>query len=347
MSYNEIALHSPPTDGVTACRFSPDSSHLIVSSWDCSLSLHSTATGERSRAPEALPQPLLDCDFVRDGPSMQHAVSACLDGGIRFHNLTSGDSSATTLLGSHDSAARCVRACPAVGGSCVVSGSWDHTLKLWDARAATPCVGTYEQPDKVLALDVSSAAASATPILAVATAARRVVLVDLRSPAEPMQTRESSLKCATRCIAMMPSASGFTLGSVEGRVAVEYVDPSPEAQARRYAFKCHRTTAQGVDTPHPVNAIAFHPTYGTFATGGGDGNVFVWDGAKKKRIGSLKRRYPTSIACLAFSPSGEQLAVAASYTYENGEQKAPPDAIYLQKVSDSPATFKPKAEKAK
>ena len=71
------------------------------------------------------------------------------------------------------------------------------------------------------------------------------------------------------------------------------------------------------------------------------------DGAKKKRIGSLKRRYPTSIACLAFSPSGEQLAVAASYTYENGEQKAPPDAIYLQKVSDSPATFKPKAEKAK
>ena len=67
----------------------------------------------------------------------------------------------------------------------------------------------------------------------------------------------------------------------------------------------------------------------------------------ERRIGSLKRRYPTSIACLAFSPSGEQLAVAASYTYENGEQKAPPDAIYLQKVSDSPATFKPKAEKAK
>ena len=41
MSENEIALHNPPTDGVTACRFSPDSSHLIVSSWDCSLSLHS------------------------------------------------------------------------------------------------------------------------------------------------------------------------------------------------------------------------------------------------------------------------------------------------------------------
>ena len=31
-----------------------------------------------------------------------------------------------------------------------------------------------------------------------------------------------------------------------GRVAVEYVDPSAEAQARKYAFKCHRTVVDGV-----------------------------------------------------------------------------------------------------
>jgi cell cycle arrest protein BUB3 len=53
------------------------------------------------------------------------------------------------------------------------------------------------------------------------------------------------------------------LSSVEGRVAVEYLDPSPEQQAKKYAFKCHR---QG-DLIYPVNTMAFHPVFGTFATG--------------------------------------------------------------------------------
>jgi cell cycle arrest protein BUB3 len=35
---------------------------------------------------------------------------------------------------------------------------------------------------------------------------------------------------------------------------------------------------------YPVNAIAFHPIHGTFATGGCDGNVYTWDGENKKRV---------------------------------------------------------------
>lgn len=44
----------------------------------------------------------------------------------------------------------------------------------------------------------------------------------------------------------------------------------PCQQARRYAFKCHRTNepTAGGDVIYPVNALAFHPTLGTFATGG-------------------------------------------------------------------------------
>lgn len=39
-----------------------------------------------------------------------------------------------------------------------------------------------------------------------------------------------------------------------------------EAQDNKYAFKCHRKG----DQVFPVNAMAFHPVYGTFATGGCD-----------------------------------------------------------------------------
>lgn len=53
--------------------------------------------------------------------------------------------------------------------------------------------------------------------------------------------------------------SGFATASVEGRIAVEYFDPSPAAQEKKYAFKCHRQTIDDVDHVWPVNSLAFHP----------------------------------------------------------------------------------------
>lgn len=50
------------------------------------------------------------------------------------------------------------------------------------------------------------------------------------------------------------------MGSIEGRVAIDYIDPSPESQKRKFAFKCHRLKADdGQDTIFPVNALVFHP----------------------------------------------------------------------------------------
>lgn len=103
---------------------------------------------------------------------------------------------------------------------------------------------------------------------------------------EPEQRRESSLKFMLRDVRCMPAgdgkceraarcrpfaekmlitipllsfSEGYATSSVEGRIAVEFFDPSAEAQARKYAFKCHRQVIDGVDTVYPVNAIAFHP----------------------------------------------------------------------------------------
>jgi cell cycle arrest protein BUB3 len=117
------------------------------------------------------------------------------------------------------------------------------------------------------------------------------------------------LKYQTRCIRPFIDGEGYALASTEGRVAVEYFDPSPQVQAQKYAFKCHRgKTPEGIEEVYPVcfffcttneqvNAIAFHPIYGTFATGGShfvsfsnffpggcDHVVNVWDGKNKKRL---------------------------------------------------------------
>lgn len=76
----------------------------------------------------------------------------------------------------------------------------------------------------------------------------------------------------------------------------------------------------GVETVHPVHSITFHPIFGTFATGGGDGVVNIWDGVSKKRLRQLPA-YQTSISCLSFNATGTLLAVGASYAFEEGEKE--------------------------
>ena len=51
-------------------------------------------------------------------------------------------------------------------------------------------------------------------------------------------------------------------------------------------------------------------------------------------------KFATSIAALAFNHDGSQLAIAASYTFEEGERDHPLDAIYIRRCPDS--EIKPK-----
>jgi cell cycle arrest protein BUB3 len=138
---------------------------------------------------------------------------------------------------------------------------------------------------------------------------------------EPWQRRESSLKFMTRAIASMPNDDGYASSSIEGRVAVEWFDPSPESQARKYAFKCHRQPAADGDgdVVYPVNALAFHPVHGTFASGGGDGVVALWDATAKRRIRQYQR-YGNSVAALDFSSDGKFLAVGVCPGFEDGAE---------------------------
>jgi cell cycle arrest protein BUB3 len=115
------------------------------------------------------------------------------------------------------------------------------------------------------------------------------------------------------------SLSGYTTVSVEGHIAVEYFDPSPAVQEKKYAFKCHRQTIDDVDHVWPINTLAFHPTYNTFVSGGLDTTVSIWDHKVKKHLCQYQR-YAVPVAALAFSADGMRLAIGASYTWDEGEE---------------------------
>uniref|UniRef100_A0A2K5MT81 BUB3 mitotic checkpoint protein n=1 Tax=Cercocebus atys TaxID=9531 RepID=A0A2K5MT81_CERAT len=94
----------------------------------------------------------------------------------------------------------------------------------------------------------------------------------------------SSLKYQTRCIRAFPNKQAYVLSSIEGRVAVEYLDPSPEVQKKKYAFKCHRLKENNIQQIYPVNAISFHNIHNTFATSRSDGFGSICDPFNKKRL---------------------------------------------------------------
>jgi len=166
-------------------------------------------------------------------------------------------------------------------------------------------------------------------------AGRRIQIWDLRNMSNSQ--KESLLKYQTRCVEAFADQTGYVVSSIEGRIAVEYLDPSPEVQKLRYAFKCHRNKdpSTGLEIIYPVNALNFHRKYNTFATGGSDGHVSIWDWKNKKRIIQF-HKYPTSISSLSFSPDGSNLAIACSYLHasEDSPRDIPPDAIFIRKIAD-------------
>jgi cell cycle arrest protein BUB3 len=162
---------------------------------------------------------------------------------------------------------------------------------------------------------------------------------------QPWQKRESSLKFMTRAVACMPNDAGYASSSIEGRVAVEWFDPSPDSQARKYAFKCHRQPAlegDGTDIVYPVNALTFHPVHGTFASGGGDGVVALWDAVAKRRIRQYQK-YPTSVAAVAFSSDGKYLAVGVCPGFEDGKEEYDATGqvkVYIRELGETEAKGK-------
>lgn len=325
----QFEVAQPPSDAVSAISFATESpTRFLVSSWDKNVYLYEIATSDEEHTANLVQTyphqaPVLDVCF---GANDDEAYTAGMDWTVRQLDLTSGDQ---TVLSKHAAPVRCVAY--SRQQSLVVSASWDSTLHVHSPSSSSPTTHlTIALPGKPHAM-----AASPTKLV-VAMTARLVHIYDLPSLAhalatlaksgtqpdvKPWQQRESSLKFLTRAVACMPNDAGYATSSIEGRVAVEWFEDTPESQSRKYAFKCHRQAAPedegGGDVVYPVNALAFHPVYGTFASAGGDGTVALWDAEAKRRMRQYQR-FPNSIAAVDFSRDGRFLAIGVCPGFETG-----------------------------
>lgn len=315
---NEFQLPDVPGGCISAVKFGPLSSQFVIaSSWDKSVRLYDIVNN-KLRAQYVHKAPVLDCCLKNES----HVWSGGLDKAVVSFDFATKTG---TVVGTHNLPIRCVEYCSSL--DVIITGSWDKTVKLWDPRSSQTA-GTFAQPDKVYAMAICGYK------VIVGTAGRRVLIWDLRNMDRAEQQRESSLKFQTRCIKSFPNEKGYAVSSVEGRVAVEYLDPNPAVQKKKYAFKCHRMKdSSGIEQIYPVNAVAFHPVHSTCATGGSDGFVNMWDCFKKKRLTQF-HRFPASISSLSFSPDGNFLAIASSYLYEMQKDEIPQDSISIRRITD-------------
>ena len=293
----EVELEYCPNDSITDLRFSPKAllpkNYLAATTWDGEVRCYEVDPASGKTQPVAMQKhekPALCCAWKTDGTIL---FSGSADGkGMMWHLA----SNSWTQVAQHDGPISGIFYSE-IPSPCVITSSWDRTVKFWDASGpptGTP-MGVLHMPDRVYAMDVVGS------VMVIATAERHLLVYDLRNPAQPFRQKFSPLKYQSRSIAIFPDQTGFCIGSVEGRVAIEHIQDTD--LSKNFAFKCHRQNTDSKDPElYAVNAMAFHPV-GTFATAGGDGAFNFWDKDAKHRLKAFQRSNQ-SVTAACFNHDG-------------------------------------------
>lgn len=354
---NDFTVQSSPSDGISSLSVNGTeqtaTNMFIATSWDGSVNCYQLQCNHSGAVQNVVPYQQLkhDAPVLCSGisPDQCTVFSGGCDQVIKMWNATHPPNTARAI-GQHSGPVRCLKV---LDENMVVTGSWDKTIKIWDIRA--PNGNPVDQvllEDKVYAMD-----ADASGPLVVATADRKFHCYDLSGRLQRrIASYASGMDYQIRCVSIFRDKKGFAAGSIEGRVAIEYFDemdkklPNP----KKFMFKCHRIKRNpqgGGASPcdiYGVNAISFTAN-NTFATGGSDGNMVVWDKDNRSRVenfNSFERK--TTISTLTFNPMSNLLFYACSYDWSMGQNhplRSSPNQIMIHSVLPQEIKPSPKGKK--
>lgn len=351
-----------PTDTVSRLRFTgPNSSNgqfLLSSSWANDVRIWQVASqssgsfgnsgnmqiATQAKAMKTHEGPVLDCVWSPDN-SKVFSVGADKKG--MLWDLVSDS---FNQVASHDQPITCCAYAKGNNYECVVTGSLDKTIKLWDMRQSTPAK-TFTCPERVYALDLMM------PIMVAVTADKKLLGYRMDNDPSEWKPFESQLKQQLRCVSIFKNKngnepSGFACGSIEGRVAIHNFQPDKPVD--NFTFKCHRgpnnNNNRDPQDIFPVNNIAFHPQFtGLLATVGSDGKYTFWDKDNRTKIHGATLNTSNdpkkSISSCAIDHEGKIFAYSVGYDWHRGHESNDPNTkpqIVLRNVVDE---FKPKSSK--
>jgi mRNA export factor len=344
--------------GIAALCFKPTAAaapqeQLAAASWDNKVYLYNVATNQHGQCSQgaqaaecAFQAPVLDCVYgTLNSAYANHVFAGCADNGLY---MVQNGTQATKLgqFGAPVSAVRCVNV---NNTPLVAAAGWDRTVKYFDPRQNTgqPVIQA-QLSERVYCMDAKNVANGAGGVLVACTADRNCHVFDLNRPQQPVrQPAPSVLKMPPRCVDVFIDCAGYSVGSVEGRIAVIFFNDNP-SNKKSFAFKCHRgNPKQGDMRVFPVNNIK-STRFGTFASCGSDGVYNFWDKGSMQRLKArtgMNPQNPTPIAAIALNSASTILAYTESYDWFKGAQHANtfgPPKLLLHAVPPKDAMPKPK-----
>ncbi|KAJ6549185.1 WD40-repeat-containing domain protein [Mycena sp. CBHHK59/15] len=333
----DIEMGDPPTDSISSLSFSGQADYLAVGSWDNSVRIYEVGAGGQSQG-KAMYQhegPVLSVCWNKEGNKV---FSGGADNAGRMFDIATGQA---TQVAQHEAPIKVVKWVDTPQAGILATGSWDKTIKYWDLRAAAP-VATVQLPERCYSFDVQY------PLMVVGTAERHIQIFNLTNPTTPYKTIISPLKWQTRVVSCFTASSnsGFAVGSVEGRVAIQYVEDKDSGN--NFSFKCHRRdsgpTTKDAAVVFSVNDISFHPVHGTFSTCGADGSIHFWDKDARNRLKTFDAS-PGPISTTAFNRNGSIFAYAVSYDWSKGHSgmtPGHPNKLMLHACKDEEVKKRPR-----
>jgi len=317
-SNKDYEVIDPPRDSISCLSFSSKANFLISGSWDSQ-----TRCWEVLQNGNTVPKgmishesPVLCSQWSGDG---MRVFSGLCDGKVKMWNLQTGQA---IQIGQHSAGVKSVFSLDEIG--VIATGSWDKSVRFWDLRSPNP-TATTSLSDRLYCMDVK------LPLGVIGTAERALHFYDMRKATMEFKRIESPLKYQSRVISCFIDKTGFALGSIEGRVAIHYIEEKDNS--KNFAFKCHRV---GNDT-YSVNVLEFHPKFGTFATAGSDGTLHFWDKDSRQRLKAFSS-VNVPISAGTFNMDGSIFAYAASYDWSKGLEYYNPqqkNSIFLHPTTEA------------
>ncbi|XP_066903495.1 protein Rae1-like isoform X2 [Halyomorpha halys] len=306
----DVAL--PPEDTVSSLAFSPPTMNqtlLVAGSWDNNVRCWEVEASGKTipKSIQTMQGPVLDVCWIDDGSKIFIAGSENI---AKCWDLSTNQS---YPIASHDAPVKTCHWIKTPSYSCLMTGSWDRTLKFWDTRTPQP-ISCISLPERCYCADVKY------PMAIVGTASKNLIVYQLDCGPQEYSRPDYPLKLQMRCVSIFMNKenrpTGYAVGSVEGKVAIQYI----QEPSSNFTFKCHRTESPGgCQEIYAVNDIAFHPVHGTLATVGSDGRFIFWDKDSRTRL-HVSDFKDQSISKCAISNNGQIFAYAVGYDWSKGHE---------------------------
>lgn len=317
---NDIEVSSPPDDSISALEFSPGTmpqTFLVGGSWDNNIRCWEVQQNGQTipKAQQTHTGPVLDVCWSDDGSKV---FSASCDKTAKMWDLQANQ---CVQVAQHEAPVKTCHWIKAPNYSALMTTSWDKTLKFWDTRTPNPML-SLQLPERAYCADVLY------PMAIVGTAGRGLAIYQLENQPQEFKRVESPLKYQLRCVTIFTdkktnAPTGYALGSIEGRVAINYVNPTNPKE--NFTFKCHRSNGNIQDI-FAVNCISFHPVHGTLATVGSDGKFSFWDKDARTKL-KMSDAMESPISACAFNSQGQIFAYACSYDWSKGHEGFDPQKM--------------------